>query len=199
MQVKTKHASSSLHGIAVSYRMMIQNSCITMKDSARDCLAFDEDCKRWSWLISKMLCTSFIQIRWMSLNLYAAKKHDWYAAWLLDQTVMNCALWWVIEVDVSHVFPCSSRLGEAGKFMYFFNGGRLGKLFSKSKSRGLVVSFWIGIVSPFATTLIVPSPPLPMGGLANCSPNMHPTVLPSSCSYAVASSSVFSSVSRYRR
>jgi len=72
MQVKTKHASSPLHSIAVSYRMMIQNSRITMKDSATDCLAFDEDCKRWSWLISKMLCTSFIQIRWMSLNLYAA-------------------------------------------------------------------------------------------------------------------------------
>jgi hypothetical protein len=82
--------------------------------------------------------------------------------------------------------------------MYFFNGG-LGKLFSKSESRGLVVSFGTGIVSPFATTLIVPSLPLPMGGLANCSPNMHPTVLPSSCPYAVASSSVFSSVTRYRR
>ena len=82
--------------------------------------------------------------------------------------------------------------------MYFFNGV-LGKLFSKSESRGLVVSLWIGIVSPFATTLIFPSPPLPVGGLANCPPNMHPTVLPSSCSYAVASFSVYSGVSRYRR
>jgi hypothetical protein len=107
---------------------------------------------------------------------------------------MNYAICCVIEVDVSHVFSCSSRLGEGGKFMYFFNGV-LGKLFSKSESRGLVVSFWIAIVSPFATTLIVPSPPLPMGRLANCSPSMRPTVLPSPFSYAVASSSVCSGVS----
>ena len=104
---------------------------------------------------------------------------------------MNYVICCVIEVDVSHVFSCSSRLGEGGKFRCFFNGG-LVKLFSKSESRGLVVSFWIAIVSPFATTLIVPSPPLPMGGMANCLPNMHPTVLPSPFSCLVASSLVYS-------
>ncbi len=45
--------------------------------------------------------------------------------------------------------------------------------------------------TPLPTTLMVPSPPLPMGRLANCSPSMRPTVLPSPFSYAVASSSLY--------
>jgi hypothetical protein len=49
--------------------------------------------------------------------------------------------------------------------------------------------------SPLPTTLMVPSPPPPMGRLANCSPSMRSTVLPSPFSYAVASSSVCSGVS----
>jgi len=49
--------------------------------------------------------------------------------------------------------------------------------------------------SPLPTTLMVPSPPIVMGRLANCSLSMRPTVLPSPFSYAVASYSVCSGVS----